>query len=88
MGIGDRGLGIGKTQNPKSQTPNPKPQTPSPKPQTPNPKPQTPSPIYCSPMSHVPSPGDESAMGRTYALVIVTQIAVTIALWWLARFFA
>ena len=39
-------------------------------------------------MSHVPGPGDESAMGRTYALVIATQIAVTIALWWLARFFA
>jgi hypothetical protein len=37
---------------------------------------------------HVPGPGDESAMGRTYAFVVLTQIVVTIALWWFARLFS
>ena len=37
---------------------------------------------------HARGPGDESAMGRTYAFVVLTQIVVTIALWWLGRLFA
>ena len=37
---------------------------------------------------HVPGPGDESAMGRTYVFVVITQIVVTLALWWMARLFS
>ena len=37
---------------------------------------------------HVPTTGDESRMGRTYALVLVCQVAVTIALWWFGRTFS
>jgi hypothetical protein len=35
-----------------------------------------------------PSPGDESRMGRTYALVLLWQAVVTIALWWFGRTFS
>lgn len=34
-----------------------------------------------------PSPGDESRMGRTYTLVLLWQVVVTIALWWFGRAF-
>ena len=37
---------------------------------------------------HVPTKGDESQMGRTYALVVLCQVAVTIALWWFGRTFS
>ena len=37
---------------------------------------------------HVPTTGDESRMGRTYTLVLLCQVAVTIALWWFGRTFS
>jgi hypothetical protein len=37
---------------------------------------------------HVPTAGDESQMGRTYVLVAICQVAVTIALWWFGRIFS
>ena len=38
-------------------------------------------------MSQHPPAEQESRMGTTYLLVILIQIAVTIALWWLGRSF-
>jgi hypothetical protein len=37
---------------------------------------------------HVPSPGDESRMGRTYLLVVLCETAAIIALWWFGRVFS
>lgn len=36
----------------------------------------------------VPTAGDESRMAVTYILVILCQIAVTVALWWFGRTFS
>lgn len=36
----------------------------------------------------VPAPDDDRAMGRTYLLVVLCQVAVTIALWWFGHAFS
>jgi hypothetical protein len=36
----------------------------------------------------MPTPADERPMGRTYALVILCQIAVIAALWWIGQVFS